>query len=142
MKVLEKILEEIEDEIRCYREILYDGRITYGIASREAYKRKGIAEGLQKAMQIIRSHMGDTEAEPVSNPNKLDDGWITWDRKNLPPEGELVEVTIKPKILKTPRRDIGYYDRNREEWWKYDDDGLMNVIAWKMPAAPYQPKED
>lgn len=65
--------------------------------------------------------------------------WIPWDKKNLPPEGELVEVTIKPKILKTPLRDIGYYDRDREEWWKYDEDGLMDVIAWKMPSTPYRP---
>lgn len=67
--------------------------------------------------------------------------WIPWDGKNLPPEGELVEVVAKPKILKTPRRDIGYYDRDREEWWKYDDDGLMDVIAWKMPSEPYQPEK-
>lgn len=67
--------------------------------------------------------------------------WIPWDGKNLPPEGELVEVTFKPKVLKTPCRDIGYYDRDREEWWKYDEDGLLDVIAWREPSEPYQPEK-
>lgn len=126
MQTLEKILQEIE---AAKKEPLFR-LCDYTYSDRQ---NRIIA----RIEEIIRSHM---EEELVSNPYKLNE-WIPWDGKNFPPEGELVEVTVKPKILKTPRRDIGYYDRDREEWWKYDDDGLLDVIAWKMPTEPYKPEK-
>lgn len=117
MQVLEKMLQEIEE----FKKKKFD------IVQPMHSDKLGIWV-CDQIEDIIRSHMEDN-------------GWIPWDGKNLPPEGELVEVTIKPKILKTPRRDIGYYDRDREEWWQHDDDGLLDVIAWKIPSEPYQPEK-
>ncbi|EET60397.1 hypothetical protein BRYFOR_07593 [Marvinbryantia formatexigens DSM 14469] len=128
MKDLEKILEEIE-EMPYPTEGIGCGLEDAGITDRYEAAAYGWNEAVERIAEIIRSHMED-------------DGWIIWDGKNLPPEGELAEVTIKPKILKTPYRSIGYYDRDREEWWKYDDDGILDVIAWKMPSLPYRPKEE
>lgn len=73
MQVLEKILQEIEIEMNHYEVAASNGTIVCGKMLLSDYEDKGTAEGLQKAMEIIRSYMED---ESVSNSNKLDDGWI------------------------------------------------------------------
>ena len=58
--------------------------------------------------------------------------WIPVE-KELPPCGEIVHVTVKRGYV-----EAGYYDDIREEWWKADDDGLLDVVAWQPVPEPYQ----
>lgn len=37
---------------------------------------------------------------------------------------------------------FAYYDESKGEWWKHDDDGLVNVLAWKEHSTPYIPKQE
>lgn len=139
MQILEKILQEIEDEMRYYRKVSTDGRITYGIASHRDCQAKGTAEGLQKAMQIIRSHMGD---EPVSNPDKLDDGWIP--EENPPKDQEYILLSFENFSIPL----VGRYEEDEEGGAYYlgDDEKscLENdlfVNAWQPLPLPYRPEE-
>ncbi|WP_349667059.1 hypothetical protein [Lacrimispora sp.] len=58
--------------------------------------------------------------------------WIPVSER-LPSDSEFVHVTVKRGYVET-----GYYDEAREEWWKVDDDGLLDVIAWLPVPEPYQ----
>ena len=56
----------------------------------------------------------------------------------LPDDGEIHEVTAQFSNGMT-YTEFAYYDVSRNEWWKYDDRGRVNVIAWRKHTAPYQP---
>lgn len=73
MQVLEKILQEITEEMRFYKNKYSEGMMKCGMASFRDYKAKGIAEGLRKARAIIRSHMNDDNWIPAEDPPKDDD---------------------------------------------------------------------
>ena len=86
----------------------------------------------EKAMQIIRSHM---ENEPVSNPNKLNDGWIPVEERLPDPGVYLVSCDDKDYPVKRMRmKGICFYDH----------EGIYDgkVYAWRSLPEPYQPKEE
>ena len=110
MQELEKILEEIDQEVKEYMEIDLGDEYNAGI--------KDMAKMAEK---IIRKHMND--------------GWIPVERR-LPINHEgAVEVMIGAGY-----RTVGYYDQYREEWWTLDEDSILDVIAWKEPSEPYRPE--
>lgn len=146
MQVLEKILEKIEKEFD--KRIGTQLGIIAGIEN-EVY-RYGYAKSLDAYQQskllitdIIRSHMED---ESVSNPNKLDNGWIPISSGKLPEEKtnpitydfEEYEVTFQSDNV----RDIRHYKFGRGHWWHGPAIVDKYVTAWRPRPEPYQEKED
>lgn len=74
--------------------------------------------------------------------NKLaeeyNNSWISCSER-LPEDCTIYEVTARfgNGMYYT---EFAYYDESKGEWWKHDDDGLVNVLAWREHSAPYQPK--
>ena len=66
---------------------------------------------------------------------KTENKWVPVER-DLPPGGEIVHVTVRRGYV-----EVGYYDDVREEWWKVDDEGLLDVIAWHPAPDPYKEAE-
>ena len=79
MKILEQILEEI-GEMSYPSEGIGSGLEDVGITDRYEAAAYGWNETVERIGEIIRSHMED---EPVSNTDKLEDGWIP---AEYPPE--------------------------------------------------------
>lgn len=67
-------------------------------------------------------------------------GWIPCSER-LPSDCAIHEVTAKFSNGKS-YTEFAYYDEAREEWWKFDDDGLVNVIAWKESSEPYKAESE
>lgn len=121
MQVLEKILQEIEDFKKQKFSVIHP----MNIDAIGAWCCDKIAE-------IIRSHMED---EPVSNPYKLDDGWIPVEERLPEPGVYLVSCDDKEDPVKRMRmKGICFYDHNGI----YDGE----VYAWQPLPAPYKPKEE
>lgn len=68
-----------------------------------------------------------------------DSKWIPCSER-LPNDIAIHEVTAKFSNG-TIYTEFAYYDESREEWWKFDDDGIVNVIAWKEHSEPYKEGE-
>ena len=82
----------------------------------------------------------DFEEEAIQRvvANANNNGWIPCSER-LPEDCTIYEVTAQfgNGMCYT---EFAYYDESRGEWWKHDDDGLVNVLAWQPLPAPYQPK--
>ena len=81
MSVLEKILEEIENESKLAHEEMRRCASENPLQFDEA---KGYARGVEYVAEIIRSHM-----------NEVDDGWIPVDSDNQPKDEERVLVSFE-----------------------------------------------
>ena len=64
------------------------------------------------------------------------DKWIPCEER-LPSDTAIHEVTAQFSNG-TFYTEFAYYDESREEWWKFDDDGIVNVVAWKEGSEPYK----
>lgn len=118
-KVFEKIIEKLEEQKSGLTEWAED----------EAFKL-----ATDKAIAIVKQ-----EAEQFGRDTNVgSNGWIPCSER-LPSDCAIHEVTAQFRNGKT-YTEFAYYDETKEEWWKHDDDGLVNVIAWKEPSDPYQPK--
>lgn len=63
--------------------------------------------------------------------------WIPVSER-LPKESFVCEVTVKT-LNGHIYTDSGYFDECKREWWKHDDSGLLDVIAWREPLLePYK----
>lgn len=116
MNVLEKILEEIIDELK------EDGVI--------ADNERG-----HRAIEIIRSHMD--EAKDANIPSN--DDWIPVEER-LPSDeiGEVLTQNRQEYML------IGYFSYNENMGWyecESDEALLTDVVAWRPLMEPYRPKE-
>lgn len=65
--------------------------------------------------------------------------WIPCSER-LPNDTAIHEVTAQFSNG-TIYTEFAYYDESIEEWWKFDDDGIVNVIAWKEHSEPYKEGE-
>ena len=122
MKVLEKILEEIEHEVMTNKEI---GRKQ--------------CEGMARAMNIIRSHMDEV------NDTNVPSNWIPCSER-LPNEEEFIKaycrniyaaefiVMIKGATLPTT-----LYFKNGS--WTDMKGNYYNVVAWQPLPEPYKGEE-
>lgn len=142
MQVLEQILEGINRRIN----VLNAKAGKYEDLGRNAEADKIDCEikGLHTATSIIRSRMDD---EPVSNTDRLDDGWIPVE-SGLPEDkadSDYYESVIV--TLLNGRVSPGVYRNNEKEWWVEGENGSKEyvcenrVIAWKPLPQPYQQKE-
>lgn len=69
-------------------------------------------------------------------PAKVGSKWIPCSER-LPNDTAIHEVTARFSNGSI-YTEFAYYDESREEWWKFDDDGIVNVIAWKEHSEPYK----
>ena len=124
MNVLEKILEEIDEEQNGY----------------EADHAWNYSKGLEYAKEIIRSHMGEEK----------DDGWIPVEER-LPEEEGWYQCTCSDKEIWNDDivRDLHYYPGIKEfiDNIRYETNGLKNiekyfwtkyVTAWQPLPEPYK----
>lgn len=115
MQVLEKILEEIIDELKEEGVIIDD--------------EKG-----NRAVEIIRSHMDNDKDTNVPT----DDGWIPVEER-LPESKTHVLCCFENGAVDSLWQDWkesgfgGYFD---------DDFKPMEVVAWQPLPDPYKPKKD
>lgn len=82
---------------------------------------------MNKAIEIVKQ----AEAE-------YNGGWIPCSER-VPNNYQIHEVTAK--YNETVYTEFAYYDGVKDEWWKHDDDELVNVIAWKENSEPYKPEK-
>lgn len=160
MQVLEKILQEI-GEIVYPAEGIGCGMEDLGIDGRYEAAAYGWDEAVEIIDEIIRSHMED---EPVSNPNKLNDGWIPV-KERLPEPGEIVLVQqiyswehFEEGAMVTVGR-LRPVEDGRMPYWEFQyyrpdflhgtimDNGIIcpgseYITHWQPLPAPYQPKEE
>ena len=116
MNILEKILEEIEQETMTNKEI---GRKQ--------------CEGMARAMNIVRSHMND---ETDTNAGSKSD-WIPCSERlpEKPVFGEDSYIVQTNNII-TPFS--AFWDG--EEWTDVSDDKVKGVIAWQPLPKRYKGK--
>lgn len=128
MRVLEKILEEIEKKKQALE---YNLQFEVGQASINEIRNR--VSGLKYAEEIIRSHMDD-----VTDTNN---GWIPVE-DGLPEEGEEVEVTIEE--MTDSAGGMIYYTKTawvQEERWVIKRNPYNpRVIAWRPLPKPYKPE--
>lgn len=74
--------------------------------------------------------------ESLGNDTNVGSKWIPCSER-LPSDTAIHEVTAQFRNG-TIYTEFAYYDEAREEWWKFDDDGIVNVIAWKEQSQPYK----
>lgn len=123
-EVLKKIVEKIEARIKSF-ETLDIGDPIVDAAMKEN----------RRCIEIIN----EVAEEYKSNLSETFTGWIPCSER-LPEDCEIREVTAMLCDGRT-YTEFAYYDEPREEWWKFDDDGLVNVLAWKEHSEPYQPED-
>lgn len=122
MKVLEKILEEIEHEVMTNKEI---GRKQ--------------CEGMARAMNIIRSHM--EEGKDTNVPSN----WIPCSER-LPNEIEFQEAYCRNQYaaeflvtIKGATRPTTLYFKNNS--WFDEGRNYYKVVAWQPLPEPYKGEE-
>lgn len=102
----------------------------------------------KKDYQAFKNYSGDRKIKDIA---KWDECTVISDLiKNQPKVGEWIPVSERlPNDIAihevTARfrngivyTEFAYYDELREEWWKFDDDSIVNVIAWKETSEPYK----
>lgn len=119
MNVLDKILEELEHELKLAHEEKEN-------CSKYYYERpRGYEVAMENVLEIIRSHMNDTQ----------NNGWIPVE-DGLPEDERMVLVTYMTKS------GIPSVDRARFDGKYWRGSGFMGrVIAWRPLPEPYKPKK-
>ena len=125
---LEKILEEIDEEIERYGENPYiDEKVT------------DLCYGLNLAKDIIRKHLSRKSTTKITRSSRDNDGWIP-SKKYLPKapemEDEYPEFNVMIEGAKTPTT-LQY---THEGIWVDDYGNAYNVIAWQPLPEPYIPR--
>lgn len=126
MNVLEKILEEIDEQLRIIKNIpdREDGDFMDGEECYEDGRVQGRYEELVRCKEIIRSHMGEME----------NGGWIPVEDKQVP-EKEVIAQNVYDEMM------IGYVYYSEEMGWYEcvsDDVYLTNVVAWQPRPKSYK----
>lgn len=128
MQVLEKILQEIEEAKKEPLFRLVDA----------AYRDKQ-NQIVSRIEEIIRSHMAD---EPVSNPDKLDAGWISVAEQLPETSGDMIEEEKLLILLPNGIRTVAFYvDTENAGKIFFDGWDVLRPIAWQPLPAPYHPKK-
>ena len=76
------------------------------------------------------------EQTKLATDTNVGNKWIPCSER-LPNDTAIHEVTAKFSNG-TIYTEFAYYNESIEEWWKFDDDGIVNVIAWKEHSEPYK----
>lgn len=139
MNVLEKILEEIDEEQNGY----------------EADHAWNYSKGLEYAKEIIRSHMGEREAFKFDfnrvksfecqcgrhYVNTYNDGWIPHTGKNVPDKEDIYLVTCDDEEY--PVKRMRFKKEDEYGLW-YDNYGIYDgvILAWQPLPEPYKEEID
>lgn len=131
MNVLEKILEEIENESKLAHEEMRRCASENPLQFEEA---KGYARGVEYVAEIIRSHM-----------NEVDDGWIPVEER-LPNKREFQEAYCRNHYaaeflvtIEGATRPTTLYFKNNS--WFDEERNYYKVIAWQPLPEAYHPKQ-
>lgn len=119
MQELEKILEEIEEEIRA----------SISFQSRRVY-------GLQKARDIIRKHMNDGWISVEDRLPEKNEYFVETSSDKDFPNGYYKRLEIS-YMTDTIEYVHGYYDGYK--WMDKYHDTIKNVVAWRL-HEPYRPE--
>ena len=125
MNVLEKILEEIEEEIR--------DSIPFS---------EQRADGLRKARDIIRKHMSELSRENNQKNTRLprdNDGWIKCEERSPEEAGRYIITALDGE------RKIVSFAKWQNRYKRFDMAGeraYWRVIAWQPLPEPYRPEKE
>lgn len=129
MQELEKILEEIDEMIKRYKE-------------NPRLEVVDICYGLNQAKNIIRKHLSRENGQEITSCSRDNDGWIPVE-KRLPEEKQFVLATWeKPNYRKNVTEIyISILKLIHDKEW-YGDCGIPNgkVTAWRPLPEPYRPE--
>lgn len=132
MNVLEKILEEMENESQLAHEEMR--RCVRGNPL-QFDEVKGYARAMEYVVDTIRSHM-----------NEVDDGWIPVEER-LPNEGEFKEAYCRNKyaaeflvMIEDATRPTTLYYKNGS--WFDEERNYYSVVAWQPLPKQYKMKEN
>ena len=99
----------------------------------------------EEAIKYLEQHafiddvVKDMCIEALGTDTNVGNKWIPCSER-LPNDTAIHEVTAKFSNG-TIYTEFAYYNESIEEWWKFDDDGIVNVIAWKEHSEPYKEGE-
>ena len=135
MQELEKILEEIDQEVEEYIEIAFGDEYNAGI--------KDMAE---MAKKIIRKHLSREKAPETTRCSRDNDGWIPveerspagYERIGYDKQGNKYMQRLEIAYMTDTIEYVhGYYDGYK--WMDKRHDIIENVVAWKI-HKPYRPE--
>lgn len=133
MNVLEKILEEIDEEQNGY----------------EADHAWNYSKGLEYAKEIIRSHMDEVQKcgecskrkwyQIGYEDGKKEDGWIPYTSQNIPKKENVYLVTCDDEEY--PVKRMRFKKEDEYGLW-YDNYGIYGgvILAWQPLPEPYRRK--
>lgn len=153
MNVLEKILEEMENESQLAHEEMRRCARGNPLQFDEV---KGYARAMEYVVDTIRSHMDEREVFKFDfnrvksfdcqcgrhYVNTYDGGWIPVDER-LPEEGEKILYDMQLVTLEDGEVCLGVYCNQENEWWTRRQQGeewytnKHDVVAWKPLPEPY-----
>lgn len=127
MQELEKILEEIDQEVEEYIEIAFGDEYNAGI--------KDMAK---MAKKIIRKHLSREKAPETTRCSRDNDGWIPVEEA-LPEEDGFYIATMDGEIVDQQEPFTGLAEFENGKWID-DEDDYRCVIAWRPLPEPYRPE--
>lgn len=121
-KVFEKIIEKLEGKLEELEKVS-----NFKLSQKQKAQNYGYFVAIDHAIVIVE----EVAAE-------YNNGWIPVEDE-LPDHNIDVEVTLASGI-----RHIAWYSSIRESWIDTlsDNERAIDVIAWRRPTEPYQPKEE
>lgn len=102
------------------------------VAGNKAWGGGYVLQRFRTTKSKVLEAMGIQDVPDINVGNK----WIPCSER-LPNDTAIHEVTAKFSNG-TIYTEFAYYNESIEEWWKFDDDGIVNVIAWKEHSEPYK----
>lgn len=148
MNVLEKILEEMENESQLAHEEMR--RCVRGNPL-QFDEVKGYARAMEYVVDTIRSHMDDTPNcgdcsrrkwyQKGYEDSKKDNDWIPYTEQNMPKKEGIYLVTCDDKEY--PVKRMRFKKEDEYGLW-YDEHGIYDgvIFAWQPLPEPYKMKEN
>lgn len=144
MNVLEKILEEIENESKLAHEEMRRCASENPLQFDEV---KGYARGVEYVAEIIRYHMNEVQNcgdcsrrkwyQKGYEDSKKDNGWIPYTEQNMPKKEGVYLVTCDDEEY--PVKRMRFKKEDEYCLW-YDEHGIYDgvIFAWHPLPKPYK----
>lgn len=126
MQELEKILEEIDQELQCYLEINLGDEYN-----------AGIKDMVEMSKKIIRKYLSRENDSEITRSSRDNDGWILVDNR-LPKVGEYVLGTNEYGEVLVYH--YGWNSPHTRKMFFQLCGAAVNVLAWHPLPEPYKPE--
>lgn len=126
MQELEKILEEIDQELQCYLEINLGDEYN-----------AGIKDMVEMSKKIIRKYLSRENDSEITRSSRDNDGWILVDNR-LPKVGEYVLGTNEYGEVLVYH--YGWNSPHTRKMFFQLCGAALNVEAWRPLPEPYKPE--